>query len=104
MKKTSLALSLRHLLALAALALGSALAVGCAVDPDEPNPADESVDVDPQIGNCCLQGALECASNGYYVNYAPGGCGLIYTTALARCKSHCNNVNCIDYGFDDICQ
>ena len=103
MKKTSLALSLRHLLALGALALGSALAVGCAVDPDEPNPADESVDVDPQIGDCCQMGTFTCVSNGYEIDYMPGGCYITRPTAMANCKAHCNNVACVDSGWYNIC-
>lgn len=101
-------ISLRHLAALAVLALGAASFAGCAAEP-QPDPteadSDENVgEAEEAVATCCQEGVLRCASNGYIVEYGQPGCGLpTHTIAISTCKSHCGGVSCVDSGWTNVC-
>ena len=100
-------MSLRHIAALAAILVGAASFAGCVAEP-QPDPesaSEENVgDAEEAISNCCSEGSYHCVANNYVVDYAPPGCGLrTKTLAASTCKSHCNNVACVDSGWKNIC-
>ncbi len=98
-------ISLRHIAALAVIALGAASFAGCAAQPEPTDSTEEDVgDAEEALGTCCSEGYYRCASNGFIEEYGQPGCGLPKkTVAASACKSACHNVACIDSGWRNVC-
>ena len=59
-------ISLRHIAALAVIALGAASFAGCAAQPEPTDSTEEDVgDAEEALGTCCSEGYYRCASNGF---------------------------------------
>ena len=98
-------ISLRHIAALAVIALGAASFAGCVAQPEPTDSTEENVgEAEEALATCCSEGYYRCASNGVIVEYTQPGCGgPKKSIAATQCKAACNNVACVDKGWHDIC-
>lgn len=101
MNKLGISVSLRHLVALGALALGAAAFAGCAapVQPEESDEADATGEAESAF--CCSEGTVWCPGvAGSDIDYGCGG--PTRTSALSACNRTCSTT-CSDTGWHTTC-